>query len=219
MISKTEAICLNYIKYKEASIIVRLFTRESGLQSFIVNSVRSQKAKRKLGFFEPFNLLEVVYYQSKNADIHRVSEYRIKKAHHEIRFNTKKAAITMFLTEFLGKVLANEQIGNDELYDFLCQEISRLDETLNGFENFHLQTLLGMTAFLGFSYDPSTMHLPESSHAIDEFVSNLIYTESNIPTTGKIRTEALTGIIKYYRIHTGQSLDIKSLAVLQSVFS
>jgi len=219
MISKTDAICLSYIKYKEASIILKLFTRESGLQSFIVNSVRSQRAKRKLGFFEPLTFLEVVYYQSKSSDIHRLSEFRIKKAHHNIRFDGKKAAMTMFLTEFLSKVLAAEQAGNDELFEYLINQISRLDHLSEDFESFHLSILLGLTRHLGFAYDPTTMHLPQSSNAIDDFVARLLLSDQQVSASGQLRSEALTGIIEYYRIHTGQTLNIKSLSILQSLFS
>ena len=48
MLEKTEGIVLNYLKYRDTSIIVRIYTRKYGLQSYIVNGIRSQKSKKIL---------------------------------------------------------------------------------------------------------------------------------------------------------------------------
>ena len=37
----SRAIALTYLKYSESSIIVKLFTEEHGLQTFIVKGVRA----------------------------------------------------------------------------------------------------------------------------------------------------------------------------------
>ena len=39
MLQKTRGIALSYIRYRETSIIARVYTEEFGLQSYIVNSV------------------------------------------------------------------------------------------------------------------------------------------------------------------------------------
>ena len=41
MLRKTQGIVLSYIKYKDSSIIVRIFTRELGLKGYVVNGARS----------------------------------------------------------------------------------------------------------------------------------------------------------------------------------
>ncbi len=221
MISKTQGICLNYIKYKESSIIARFFTREYGSQSYIINGIRSPRSKRKLGFFEPLTMLELVFYESKNSDLHRLSEYKIKKANSDIRFNIRKSAIALFLAEFLHKLLAIEQSVNEELYDFLSSSVNRFEALSGSFENFHIQLLLKMSQLLGFGYDPDTMHLPGSSSQVDEIAHLLISSDygQGLEATGSQRLEVLEAIIKYYRMHSGQSLEIKSLEVLHRVFS
>ena len=50
---KSRAITLTYIKQGESSIISKIFTEKHGLQSFIIKGVRSKKAKKKLGLFQP----------------------------------------------------------------------------------------------------------------------------------------------------------------------
>ena len=44
---ESKAIVLNYIKHGETSIITKVFTREFGVQSFIVKGVRSKKSRKK----------------------------------------------------------------------------------------------------------------------------------------------------------------------------
>ena len=46
MIIKTNGIVLKYLKYKESSIICKIYTESHGLQSFIVNGVRSTKSSQ-----------------------------------------------------------------------------------------------------------------------------------------------------------------------------
>ncbi len=221
MIGKTEGICLNYIKFKESSIIVRCYTRDHGLQSYVVNSVRSPKAKKKLGFFEPLTVLEIVYYESKTSDLHRLSEYRPKKTHPSIRFDIKKSTITLFLSEFLSKVLSSEPGGSHELYEFILHSISSFEELTEGFENFHLQFILKLSKYFGFGFDPETMHLPGNREQIDQYAAKLVATDysAEIPASGALRSESLEAIIAYYSRHTGQAFAINSLDVLKRVFN
>ena len=49
MLHKTNGIVLKVIKYSESSIISNIYTERFGLQTYIVNGVRSAKAKGKAG--------------------------------------------------------------------------------------------------------------------------------------------------------------------------
>ena len=65
---KSRAITLSYLKQGESSIITKIFTEEKGLQSFIVKGVRAKKAKKKLGLFQPLQLLSInANHSSKNS--------------------------------------------------------------------------------------------------------------------------------------------------------
>ena len=77
MIIKTEGIVINYIKYKESSIIIKILTQEYGFQSFILNGVRSVRSKKSIGFFQSLNVLELVAYKSPKADLYRLNEFKI----------------------------------------------------------------------------------------------------------------------------------------------
>lgn len=223
MISKTEGISINYIKYKDTSIIARVFTKNYGLQSLIINGIRSKKSKKNPGYFEPFSVLELVLYWNKDKDLHRLSEFRPKHLLSNIRTDMKKSAITLFLSEVLAKVLQAEKHENLALFEFLEASIVAFDHTVENDENFHLQFLIKLTTFLGFGFEPSLIsdHVV-SGHAsqIDEFAESLSQQDFFAPITasGKMRSETLDMILKYYQYHLGHALEIRSLEVLKSVF-
>ena len=63
MLQKTQGIVLSYIKYKDSSIIVRIFTRELGLKGYVVNGARSGGKASKIALFQPLTLLDLVVYE------------------------------------------------------------------------------------------------------------------------------------------------------------
>ena len=77
MLYKTRGIALSYIRYKESSIIARIFTETFGMQSYIVNGIRSKNAKTKIALFQPLTILDLVVYNNKKKDINRISERKI----------------------------------------------------------------------------------------------------------------------------------------------
>jgi DNA repair protein RecO (recombination protein O) len=76
MLQKTSGIVLGFLRYGDSSIITRVYTEEYGLQSYIVNGVRSAKAKNKISLYQPLTLLDLVVYHKENKDLKRISEVK-----------------------------------------------------------------------------------------------------------------------------------------------
>lgn len=223
MIAKTEGISINYIRYRDTSIIARVFTRHYGLQSLVVNGIRSKSSRKNPGFFEPFSVLELVLYWNKQKDIHRLSEFRARHPLPNIRSDLRKSTITLFLSEILGKILQSENHENKLLYEFLEASVVAFDAASSQFENFHIQFLLKLSTFLGFGFDYSLMRdQVVTGHAdeIDQFLESLSTQDffSDIPANGRLRSETLDILVKYYQHHIGHAMEIKSLEVLRSIF-
>src|SRR5690606_7155178 len=102
---KTDAIALNYIKYKDTSIIARVYTEQFGLQSYIVNRIRTKNSKFKMALFQPFTMLELVVYHHEKKDIQRISEMKSGELLYNLPFDIRKSSIALFLTEILVKIL------------------------------------------------------------------------------------------------------------------
>jgi DNA repair protein RecO (recombination protein O) len=225
MIEQTHGIVLNYLKYKESSIIVKVFTRRFGLKSFIVNGIRSKKAKRSIGIFQPFTLLELqIYYHEKN-DLLRLNEAKITRSTPSISQNIKKSTIALFLTEVIGKTLYHEHHENHQLYLFLQNSILELEQLVNGIEDFHLDFLIKYSPYLGFAFaDSSVIQSIDLSVSEDAYLTDRIYrcfgVNPSTPqhATGEIRKKCLEAVIAYYQEHIEGLGEIKSLKVLHQIF-
>ena len=118
MLTKTKGIVFNYIKYKETSIIAKIFTRELGLQTYIVNSVRTKGKTNKISFYQPLSILDLVVYSNPKTEIHRISECNFNTKYNTIPFDIRKTAINLFLAECISKMMMEEE-ENTSLFDFL----------------------------------------------------------------------------------------------------
>ncbi|WP_373396659.1 recombination protein O N-terminal domain-containing protein [Algoriphagus halophilus] len=87
MLHKTSGIVLSYIRYKESSIICKVFTRELGLKSYLINGVRSQNSKSKIALYQPMTLLDMVVYNKESTGLQRISEVKLTRANQLIPFD------------------------------------------------------------------------------------------------------------------------------------
>ena len=225
MLVKTNGIVLNYIKYGDTSIIVRLFTESLGYGSYIVNGIRSQRSKKSIGHFQPFSLLELVIYSKENRELQRISEYKSEQPLFEIHQNFTKSSITLFLTEILTKLLQSEQSENADLYNYLKHSILAFEQLDEGVENFHLQFLLKIAAHLGFAIDEfetvftsidKLVPHKDGEHVIGQLISEPYGINLNI--NRDVRNEVLDLMLDYFKHHVNLSTP-KSLQVLRSVLS
>lgn len=219
MIKKTRGIVFSYLKYRDSSIIVRCFTEEDGLQSLIVNNIRSAKSKRSIGIYQPFNLIELVIYWKESQTIHRVSDAKIAVPLHSLHSNIHKTTIALFLAEFLQKVLAHEQTENHPLFNYIFDSIQHLESQENYVENFHVQFLLKLTPYLGFGFD-SIEFLNMLDHKDEENAIRLLNEDFGyeLELSSDTRSRMLKIILQFYRTHIDSLSEIKSLKVLQQIF-
>ncbi len=227
MLYKTKGIALNYIRFKETSIIAKIYTAAFGIQSYIVNGVRNTKSKgNRIALFQPLTLLDlVVYHKGKNDSVHRISEIKCHMPFHSIPFEIGKSAIALFLTEILGKTL-NEEEKNEALFEFLENSILDFDNVTANYENFHIQFLWHLAAFLGFGIENvadleselKQNHYPyiltdSEMSILGELISASSY--GNLKMGKSNRTALLEKLIFFYKIHIEGLGEVKSLDVLR----
>lgn len=229
MLHHTQGIVLGTIKYSETSIIARVFTRKFGMQSYIVNGVRSKKAKGKIALYQPLSLLDMVVYFKPEKDIQRISEAKFLVSYQSIPFDPTKRAIGIFLMEVFSKVLRSES-ENDALYTFLEQSLTFFDHQTEAVNNFHLQLLLKATSFMGFGPEDGEDLVHQLEEAgfhfilvkdemtlLDRLMSEKIGERINLPNN--FRRDLLDHIIKFYQAHTDSLREIKSIEILKTIMS
>ena len=127
MLHKTHGVVFRFTKYGDTSIIVNIFTELFGLQSFIVNGVRSASSKtNKIALYQPLTLLDLVVYHRENANINRIKEVKCVYPYHTIPLDVRKSTIAMFIGEVVNKSV-KEQPHAGAIFDFLFNSLVALD--------------------------------------------------------------------------------------------
>jgi len=239
MIVQSRGIVFQQFKYAETSLIVKIFTEELGLQSYIVKGVRSKKAKIKPSFFEPLTLLELQVYNKPNQNLQHIKEIRVSYPWHNIPFSIEKQSILLFLNEILYKTI-REESPNKELFQWIYQQLNWFDLEEENYVNFHLFFILQLSRFLGFypkamdaddqqqkvfdlqeghfsNRRPFHPHYIEKDTAQNLFLllrsslDNLKYFRISTPQ----RRQLLDSLLAYYQLHLPELGKIKSLEILR----
>src|ERR1700733_10299919 len=129
MTHKTSGIVLRTVKYGETSLIVTIYTELFGLQSYMVNGVRtsSSKGPGKANLFQPAAILDLLVYHSDVKNLQRIKEFKWEILYQRIYFDTVKNAIVLFMIELLLKCLKQPE-PNSELFQFVKIALLNLDE-------------------------------------------------------------------------------------------
>ncbi len=221
MLHKTCGIVFKFIKFKETSIIATVFTEHFGIQSYIVNSVRTKKSKHSIALFQPLTLLDMVVYYKESASLNRISEIKCSEQYVEIHSNIKKSAIAMFLSEILYKCVRHESHPS-ELYHFISSSLLSLDSMKTQYGNFHLQFLLKLTRFLGF-YPETALELKnqllKGDSNLEEFIDHLLVASyiDYLEISNSTRLIILDNIIEYFKLHIDGLTTINSYKILHEV--
>jgi len=220
MLHKTRGIVFRFTKYGETSIIVNIFTELFGLQSYIVNGVRSKSSKNKIALYQPLTLLEMVVYHRENANINRIKEVKCFYPYQTIPVDIKKSALAIFINEVLNKTVKDESHAQD-LCTFLMESLQALDRMTEKAENFHLMFLLKLSRLLGFgAYNLIEVLGPRASdQETERLLDQLIHADYNtsIPLTNTQRRAILELLLKFYADHIDTFGEMRSVQVLRDV--
>ncbi|MBQ6063006.1 MAG: DNA repair protein RecO [Prevotella sp.] len=241
MMTQTDAIVLNTIKYGDSQIIVDMFTEQYGRISFICHVPKTAKAKVRKNLFQPMNLLDLSFDYRVNRQLQHIKDVRLSYFYRSIPFEPNKLAITLFLSEFLDYSTRDEQ-QNVPLYHYISMSMRWLDECQRGFSNFHLVFMMRLTKFIGFY--PNLDHYVEG--ALFDLRNSCFCTNNPLHQdvlqpheASKInllmrmnydtmhlfrmshheRNRCLETILAYYKLHIPNFSELKSLDVMRELFA
>lgn len=221
MLSKTRGIVLSFIKFKETSIISKIYTEKLGLQSYIINRVRIKNSKFQISFFQPLSLLDLVVYTNKKNKLGRLNEVNFDHIYLTNHQHQKKISICLFLSEILLKMI-NFQKYDLNTFMFIRKSLIEFDHMKKNYENFHLQFLIKFSKFLGFEVSDisnfSNTHLQKKEVIV--FLNQIIISDYSyhIKTTSLTRNKTLEIIIDYFREKTEMKINLNSISVLNKIF-
>ena len=165
------------------------------------------------------SILDAEVVENPRSDLWRLRGISAKYGLNGIRASMVKNSMTMFMSEVLYRTI-HDGDTEDGLYDWCRRSILTLDALEGDYANYHLRFLLEFAAALGFS--PSTEDLAPfgggrsreiAALAGEDFSSCML-----LPLSGQARGEIAGQLLKYLEFHTGEQLNIRSLAVLRELY-
>ena len=241
----TKGIVLRTVKYGETSVIVTIFTSLLGVQTYLVNGVRTstKKGSGKANLFQPTAILEMVVYHNEMKQLQRIKEFRWGSLYQHILSDVKKNAIALFMVELLTKCLKQPE-SNAELFHFVEDAFLHLDEAPDAVAaNFPLFFALHLPVFFGFrvndNYSENRHFLdlqegdfvkeqPRHPHFLEEkqafITSQLLKVQQpeelkDIKLNHDFRRNLLFTYEVYYKLHVQDFGSMKTLPVLREILS
>jgi DNA repair protein RecO (recombination protein O) len=238
-IINTKAIVLSSLKYGDTSLIVKCYTQEEGVKSYLIRGVLKPKKKGiKAAYFQPLTQLKIIAKHNTRNTLNAIKEVQVIYPYKSIHTDIVKQSVVMFLSEVLSNAIQEEE-QNLALYEYLETAFIWLD-LHDKVANFHLLFLLNLTGFLGFYPDTSEINkkgfdLLEGNFSDSIHEKNVISNNDfhqfkkllgiifdNLEKVAYSKDErqlVLQVIIHYFKLHLGSFRDPKSLQVLETVFS
>jgi DNA repair protein RecO (recombination protein O) len=240
MLHTTPGIVLHSFKYSDTSLIARILTRDIGLQSYLVPGVRKSKSRIKANLFQPLSLVELVVNHQDRSGLQRMKEIRTLHPTGNIATDIRKSSIAMFLSEMMLGAFKHQDPQN-QAFEFILNAILRLEILEENLSAFHIIFLLQLSKYLGFApandytENKCYFNMREGIYQHDQDIAGLsmgleesrcFYQLSQSNMSGPLEVKIPAGLRKnlllktvdFYRLHLEGFKEVKSLAVLDTVF-
>ena len=243
MVHKTKGIVLRTVKYGETSVIVTILTELFGLQTYLVNGVRSNKGKTgvRSSLFQPAAQLELVIYHQESKNLQRIKEFNWGYLYQHIFSDVITNAIALFMIELLQKCLKQPE-PNPELYYFMEDVLTGLDKADQRVKaNFPLFFALHLAGFFGLRIDDNysekkpwldlqegyfTEEKPGHPHyignplsEISSFILKIMQPSelAELSLNKETRRKLLMAFEDFYSMHISGFTALKTLPVLRTI--
>lgn len=243
MLQKTRGIVLRSVKYGETSLICTIFTDMYGVQSYMVQGVRSSTKTKpsRAGLLQPATLLDMVVYHKPQANLQRIKEFQPAYIYQSLQEHVVKNSIALFSVELLLRLLP-EHAPMPELFDVAYEYFCSLDNVdTNTAGNYPVYLLTVCSNILGYNingrYTADTPHLnlreggftaqlpterpfvpDEDALMLDRILQAQHLNEiAGIKMNGATRFRLLDWLLAFIHDHTQHMGEIKSLPVLRAV--
>ena len=239
MLTKSLAIVLSSLKYRDSDLIVKCYTLQRGTISYLIRGIlKPSKRKLKPALFQPLAQLSLDENYNPKASLHTIKEVKVEYHYNALYTNVIKSSIALFLSEVLTTVLREEE-PQEELFHFLVTSMQVLDQE-EKVANFHLLFLVKLTKYLGIYPDERNKDLPyfnlkdskfepsvtdkysiegKNIELLKTFLGTNFDALNTLRLSSKERQIFLNALLVYFELHLAGFKRPKSLDVLNSLFN
>jgi DNA repair protein RecO (recombination protein O) len=238
MLVKTRGIVLRNVRYGETSLITDIYTRELGLQSYLIQGARKPRAPLPASLFQVMTILDLVVHHQEKSSLKRIREVAPGFHYQYLQRDIRPNATGLFLIEVIRQALPHTE-PHAGLFEYLEETFTDLDRPETRLPVYLLERLLGLTALLGFHpggawsadrpyFDLREGHycglppphpdylLPEAARALSGLYAPSGPGPEPEPDNA-VRRVLLQGLLDYYRFHLDHFREPRSQAILRQV--
>jgi DNA repair protein RecO (recombination protein O) len=226
-------------------LVVSIYTELFGLQSYMVNGVRSatKKSTPKASMFQPASILDLVVYHNESNNLQRIREFKWAHLYQHIYSDVPKNAVSLFMVELLNKCL-KEPEPNADLFYFIEDALLHLDKaSVPVTANFPLFFALHLAVFFGFRisdefsdenpyldlqegvFAPSqpehSNYLEDKAAEITSYILKVMHPSEleDLHLNQEFRRRLLSAYEQYYALHVPDFGTLRTLPVLREMMS
>ncbi len=237
MLLKTRGIVVRSTKYGETSLILDIYTLDRGRQSYIINSVRTPKARVKQSIVNLASFVDLVVYQRDQKNVNRIKEVKPAQIYTSIPFDVIKGTVALFMVELIEKTI-KESESNPALFEFVEHSFVALDQVEKA-SLFPLVFPILLMPYLGFSpgndWSENTPYFDireslfvknkplllfmdeEKSRIFASLLQTDLRTMDHFSVPKNQRNELLNHVLEYYQCHVENFKSLNSHVVLREV--
>jgi DNA repair protein RecO (recombination protein O) len=165
MITKTDAIVLKTMKFRDTSKIVTFYTRRYGKLKGVAKGARQMKSKFGASL-EPMTRVALVLYRKEHRDLQLVSQCDIVRYYKRIHSEIERMSVALSILDLVNQ-LAHDEEENADLYRLLVETFEQLEQTSKNFVNLFYAFELRLAGLFGFS--PALEVCRRCGRKVDEF--------------------------------------------------
>lgn len=238
MLLSTKAIVIHTFPYSDSSVMLKAYTEKIGYSTFLLKGFK--RNKRQKVNLHPLALVEITCVVKEKTSLYQARNISLLKPYSNILTNPIKSGLAMFIAEFLGHAIRDDQEGEIHFFTWLIQAIENL-ENIDSLANFHLWFLLSLTEHLGFlpqgkrSMETPFFNISEGSFIkggssliscsesesvlIDKLMSKQMEELLLLPFSKEERKRMLTLLHEYFQVHLDKEFSLKSVEVLSQLYT
>jgi len=149
MLTKTEAIVIKSMKYRDTSKIVTFYSRQFGKLKGIAKGAR--RSDNKFGSsLEPLGHVALVIYKKEQRDLHLISQCDSIQSFGKIHDSIEKISVGLSILELVDR-LAHEEEENLPLFSLLVEALSVLDRSARNYQSLAWSFQIRMASLLGYA--------------------------------------------------------------------
>ena len=221
MIVNTNGIVLNRMKYKNSSLIARIFTQDSGKISIIMNGAGKRKGNIS-GIIEPPNIIQLDYYQRKLKSLQTCKEANFVYHNTNLRKDFTKLSIALSIVEIIDRTF-HDNDPNPDVYNLTSQALKLIDNKEYNAKLILIFFMLELIKELGFMIDLNNENTTtfSTNQQIKKFLLNLQnYQLTNLNELDYSTVDLLaiiTSLEIYIKQHLKLNRDIESLKMIRDI--